>query len=119
MGINAIVIDDDKDVQSVFAELLQINNIDVIGTGYNGKEAVELYRKHKPDVVFMDVMMPEYDGFYGLKNIRDSDPNAIVVLVTGSINVEEKLYKCGATAILPKPIDMDKIMSIVNKFCIH
>lgn len=119
MGINAIVIDDNVDVQRVFVELLQINNVDVIGTGHNGKEAVELYKKHTPDIVFIDVMMPEYDGFYGLKNIREHDPNAIVVLVTGSINVESELDDCNATAILPKPIDMDKIMSIVNKFCIH
>lgn len=119
MKINSIVIDDNDDVREVFAELLQINDVDVIGTGCNGKEAVELYQKHTPDVVFMDVMMPEYDGFYGLKNIKEYDPNAIVVLVTGSVNVGTQLDNCNATAIIAKPIDIDKIKSVVNKFCIH
>jgi two-component system, chemotaxis family, chemotaxis protein CheY len=119
MGITAIVVDDNNDMRRVFVELLQISNIDVVGTGNNGKEAVELYQKHKPNIVFMDVMMPEYDGFYGLKKIKECNENAVVALVTGSINVEDKLDDCNATAVLPKPIDMDKIMSIVNQFCIH
>ena len=119
MSISAIVIDDDKDLKDIFVELLQINNVNVVGTGDNGKQAFELYQKHKPDVVFMDVMMPEYDGLYGLKNIGEYDPNAVIVLVTGSVNVGNMLDNCKATTILPKPIDMDKIKSIVNKFCIQ
>ena len=117
MGVKAIVVDDNKDVRRVFVELLQISNIDVVGTGTNGKEAVELYQKHKPDIVFIDAMMPEYDGFYGLEKIRAYDPNAVVAIVTGSINTEERLDDCNATTILPKPIDMDKIMNVVNQFC--
>lgn len=119
MKINVIVIDDDEDVRDSFADLLQLNNIDVAGTGCNGKEAVELYQKHKPNVVFMDVFMPEYDGLYGLKNIKEYDPNAIVVLVTGSRNIGSELNNCNATAVIAKPMDMDKIKSIMNKFCIH
>ncbi len=119
MGINAIVIDDNEDVQRVFVELLQISNINVVDTGHNGKEAVELYQKHSPDVVFIDAMMPEYDGFYGLEKIREYDPNAVVVLVTGSINVKSELDDCKATAVIPKPIDMNKVKNIVNKFCVQ
>lgn len=119
MKINAIVIDDDKDVRDSFADLLQINNIEVAGTGRNGKEAVELYQKHKPDIVFMDVMMPEYDGLYGLKKIRECDPNANVVLVTGSRNIGNELNDCNATAVIVKPMNIDKIKNIVNKLCIN
>ena len=67
----------------------------------------------------MDIHMPEYDGFYGLKNIKESNPNAVVVLVSGSIDIDEKLEEYGATAILPKPFDMNKIKELVNKLCIH
>lgn len=119
MNIKAIVVDDDKDVKDVFVELLQHSNISVIATGSNGKEAAELYRKHKPDVVFMDVMMPNYDGLYGLEKIREQDANAKVILVTGSINFDSELDDCNATAVLPKPINMNKIINVVNQFCIH
>lgn len=119
MKIRAIVIDDNKDIQNVFAELLHFNNVEVIGKGSSGKEAAELYKKLHPDIVFIDAMMPEYNGFYGLEKIREYDPKSIIVLVTGSINVEDEIDGCGATAILPKPIDMTKIMNIVEKFCIQ
>lgn len=95
--INAIVVDDDKDVSDVFIELLQINEINVVGNGVNGKDAVELYQKLHPDIIFMDAMMPQYDGFYGLEKIMEYDPNARVIMVTGSANVEDKLV-----AVLPQ-----------------
>ena len=91
MGIRALVVEDDKDVKDVFVELLQLSKVDVIGKGSNGKEAIELYKKLHPDIVFIDVLMPEYDGFYGLEKIKEYDPKAIVVMVTGSENSEEKL----------------------------
>ncbi len=119
MGITAIVVDNDKDVKDVFVELLHYSNISVIATGSNGKEAAELYQKHRPDFVFMDVMMPEYNGFYGLEKIREYDIKAKVILVTGSINVENEIDNCDATAILPKPISMNKIIEIVNQFYVH
>src|SRR5574337_2001946 len=118
MSISAIVIDDDKNIRCVFTELLQIAKFNVIATGKNGKEAAELYQKLRPDVVFIDALMPEYDGFYGLEKIKEFDPNALVIMVTGSINVDRRLDRCKATAILPKPINMDKIINVVNGFCV-
>ena len=117
MSVRAIVVDDDKGVRAVFTELLQIANFEVIGTGRNGKEAAELYESLKPDVVFIDALMPEYDGFYGLEKIREQDPRAIVVMVTGSISVDDRLEACKASAIIPKPINMDKLVKVVNRFC--
>ncbi|MGI0102529.1 MAG: response regulator [Nitrosotalea sp.] len=118
-GIDAIVVDDNKDLLDVFVELLQFHGINVIGSGFNGKDAVKLYQKLHPNAVFMDAIMPEYDGFYGLEKIREYDPDATVFLVTGSANIEKKLDSCHATAILEKPIDMSKIMNTINRFCAH
>ncbi len=119
MYLKAIVVDDDKSVRSVFTELLQIAKFNVIGTGANGKEAVELYQKLRPDVVFIDALMPEYDGFYGVKKIKEYDPNAVIVMITGSVDVDERLEQCSVTAVLPKPIDMNKIINVTNKFCVQ
>lgn len=119
MSLRAIVVDDDANVRNVFTELLQIAKFTIVGTGTNGKEAYELYQRHSPDVVFIDALMPKYDGLYGLERIKEHDPNAIVVMVTGSVDVDNRLDGCKATAVLPKPIDMEKIMNVVNKFCIQ
>jgi len=59
--IRAVVVDDDKDTVALFSEILLGNNINVVGKGYNGQEAAFLYQKLKPDVIFLDVIMPVYD----------------------------------------------------------
>ena len=114
---SVIVVDDDRDTVEVFCEFLKIKGIDVLGYGYNGEEAVELYEKLKPDIVFCDVMMPQYDGFYALKKIRGIDPNAKVIMVTADMtsDTEEQLKKLNATAVVYKPYEIDGIMETIDK----
>ena len=114
---SVIVVDDDRDTVEVFCEFLSIKGIDVLGNGYNGEEAVELYEKLKPDIVFCDVMMPQYDGFYALKKIRGIDPNAKVIMVTADMtsDTEEQLKKLNATAVVYKPYEIDGIMETIDK----
>jgi two-component system chemotaxis response regulator CheY len=66
----AAVIDDDKDTVEVFAEYLQICKVNVVAFGYDGKAAVDIYKKYRPDIVFLDMLMPQYDGIYALREIR-------------------------------------------------
>ena len=113
----AIVIDDDPDVAAVFTEYLMMNGIDVLGKGHNGKVAIELYQKFRPDIVFLDLMMSEYDGFYGLQNIKQLDPLAKIVMVTADPTEEssQKMKKLGADMIIYKPFEIDEILSAINR----
>lgn len=113
----AIVIDDDKDVLDLFSEYLKIIQVNVIGTGHDGKRALELYQEKKPDIVFVDLAMPEYDGIFALKNIRKIDPRAKVVIVTGNLqkDVSEELDYLSPDKILQKPFEVDKIVEAVNE----
>ncbi|MGI0065968.1 MAG: response regulator [Nitrosotalea sp.] len=115
--ITAIVIDDDRDTVSVLSDFLQIKGIKVIGNGYDGLEAVEIYKKLKPDVIFLDVMMERYDGLYALEKIREIHPNALVIMVTADMtnDTHEKLLNLNASAIIYKPYDINEIMHILNK----
>jgi len=114
---SVIVVDDDQDTVEVFCEYLKIKGLDVLGKGYNGEEAVELYEKLKPDILLCDVMMPNHDGFYALKKIRSIDPNAKVIMVTADMtsDTEEKLKKLNATALVYKPYEIDGIMETIDK----
>ena len=114
---SVIVVDDDRDTVEVFCEYLSIKGLDVLGKGYNGEDAVELYEKLKPDIVFCDVMMPQYDGFYALKKIRGIDPNAKVIMVTADMtsDTEEQLKELNATAVVYKPYEIDGIMDTIDK----
>src|SRR5574339_847316 len=91
--VKVIVVDDDVDTVEVFCEYLEIKDITVLGRGYNGKTAVELYEKYRPDIALLDVMMPEYDGFFGLENIKSINPDAKVIMVTANLtfDTEKKL----------------------------
>ena len=114
---NAIVVDDEKDVLDVFCEYLRVKNINVLATGNNGLDAVNLYKRFKPDVVLMDLIMPQYDGFYGLEKIRQFDPDSKVIIFSASLTPEyiKTLRQMKVSAITQKPYDMDLVIKLIDK----
>lgn len=102
----AVVIDDDHDIVDTFCEYLELKNVHVLGKGYNGKDAVELYQKFRPDIVFLDVMMPNYTGFYALEKIKSIDPDAMIIMATADQTEEtgDKLAELNASYVIYKPI---------------
>ncbi len=115
--IKAIVVDDDSDVREIFIELLEMNDIQVVANGINGKEAVELYKMHHPDFVFLDYLMPEYDGLYAIEKIREFDPHGKIILVSGS-HFERNVLGDTVKAIIKKPIEISEIFKAINKIII-
>lgn len=115
--VSAIVIDDDKDTTDVFVDYLELLKVDVWGVGYNGKTAVELFELHRPDLVFLDLMMPEYDGFYALERIHKIDPAAKVIVVTADLrnDTEEMLRRLNPTEIIYKPYNPDQLKTIIER----
>ena len=112
----ALVVDDDEDTVNLFVEFLDICNVTVIGKAFDGKEAEQIYKELNPDVIFSDVMMPNYDGFYALENIKKINSNAIMVMITGDVRSDtiKRLEDLGADAIIYKPFDMQKVVNTVN-----
>lgn len=115
--VKVVVVDDDVDTVEVFCEYLEIKDIKVVGRGYNGKTAVDLYESLKPDIVLLDVMMPEYDGFYGLENIRKIDPAAKVIMVTADLtyDTEKKLKELNSSAVIYKPYEIDSVIETIHR----
>ena len=116
MNSTVIVIDDDKDQVYLLSEILESSGKQVNGIGYNGKEAVELYEKHKPDIVFLDIMMPEYDGFYAIDRIKKIKADAKIIAITGDMSekTQQKL-EANNIPILYKPYDI----STIAKVCVE
>jgi len=106
-NVNVIVIDDDYNTVEVFAEFLELIKVNVVGKGYDGKDAVNLYEQLKPDIVFLDVMMPNFDGFYALENIKKINPNALLVMITADLTIETetKLDNLKPASVVYKPFD--------------
>jgi len=114
----AIVIDDDKETVSVFCECLQNMDVNVRGFGYNGKQAVELYERFQPDVVFLDLLMPEYDGFYALAKMREINPDSKVFVITANHLTERDEVRLGQlkpTRVVTKPFDIGDIKAFVSE----
>ncbi|NDB46717.1 MAG: response regulator [Nitrososphaeria archaeon] len=115
--VRVVVVDDDIDTVEVFCEYLQIKGVDVIGKGYDGKSAIELYEKLRPDIILLDVMMPDYDGFYGLAGVRVIDPAAKVIMVTADLtsDTERKLKNLNTSAIVYKPYEIDGVVDTIHR----
>jgi len=111
----ALVIDDDRVSTQLFADLLRMIDVNVVASGFDGKDAVRLYKKYRPDIVFTDIMMPENDGFYALEEIRKFDSHAKVVAVTADLTDETatKLKKLNISAVIYKPYDTEDIKKML------
>lgn len=114
--ITAIVIDDDITTVEVFSEILELKGFKVIGKGYDGTQAVQLFESLRPDIVFLDVMMINVDGIAALEYIRKIDPAAVVIMVTADVRntTEEKLKHLRPSAVIYKPFDINLLFSTVE-----
>ncbi len=108
-----VIVEDDHDVAEVLEEYLRLKGINVLAKGYNGLEAVQLYKKLRPDYVLLDMLMPIYDGFYGLRKIQEFDSKAKVIILSASVTEEEqdKLRALGVSAIFQKPYEIDSLVA--------
>jgi len=111
----AVVIDDDPDAVDLFSDYLENKGVEVVGKGHDGSEGFELFKKLNPDIIFLDVIMPKYDGFYTLKKIREINSNAKVIMVTADFSPEtkKKLKEMNATDIIYKPYDRKAIDKVI------
>ena len=111
----ALVVDDDNDAVEMFSDYLEIKGVKVSGKAHDGKEGVELYKKLKPDIVFLDVIMPEYNGLYALNKIREINPDAKVVMLTADMSPDtrKKLREMKPAGVIYKPYDVEKIIDNV------
>ena len=118
MAKRIITTDDAPIIRLMIKDILvECGKYDVVAECANGREAVEKYKELKPDLVTMDIVMPEMDGIQALEEILKFDPNAKVVMVT-AIDQRDSLMKAirlGATDYIVKPFEADRVMSAVQK----
>jgi len=113
-----ILITDDALFMRVTLKNLLVNNgYDVVGEAINGKEAVERYSTHHPDVVFMDITMPIMDGIAATRAIKARDPNANVIMCTamGQKNLVMEAIQAGAKDFIVKPFSPERVLESIIK----
>lgn len=98
---------------------LEGSRFELAATAKNGKEAVEQYKQQKPDVVLLDIVMPEETGIDALEKLLSVDPKACVVMVS-SLGTEQAVLDClkkGAKNFLQKPFEQEGLIALLEKVC--
>lgn len=116
MSKRIIIVDDAPVIRLVLHDLLESAGFEVVAEGENGVEAVEKYRELKPDLITLDITMPEKDGIEALREIRAFDPAAKVVMVT-ALDERDSLVdavKSGASDYVMKPFEEERVLSSIR-----
>lgn len=111
-----LVVDDAEFLRVRISKMLSSEGHEII-EAENGVKAVETYKKAHPDVVLMDITMPEMDGLTALREIRSYDSSAKVVMLTalGQESVVLEAIKAGARDFVVKPFEKERVLSAVAK----
>ena len=112
-----ILIAEDDDLLLKVLQQVFMNNNFIVDTADNGINALELYQAHKPDVILMDIDMPEKDGWEVLRRIRKENDVVPIIIMTGikiSADDLKKSYDLGATNYIRKPFSHNEIIAIAN-----
>ena len=115
--IKVLIADDIQILRQGLEAVFSLDSdIKVVGQAANGKEAFEMCIKHSPDVVLMDMRMPDYDGEYGTRQIKAHFPNIKVLVLTTFDDSEtvRKAVACGADGYILKEMENEKIISAVK-----
>jgi two-component system, NtrC family, nitrogen regulation response regulator NtrX len=120
MSRRILVIDDEQGIRAALGQLLEYEGYDV-RTVANANEGIAEYQKWRPHLVFLDVKMAGMDGMEALKKIRELDPNATVVMISGhaTIRTAVEATQAGAYEILEKPLDTDRILVMLRNALSH
>ena len=115
MGNQILLVDDDIDLLATFEESLSLRGYDVI-TAKNGNEAIEQHKEQKPCITFMDIKMPEMDGYETFSKIKEISHDAKIVFLTGhETNSKTQIARNnGLIDILEKPIITEKLIELIK-----
>ena len=117
MAKNILICDDAAFMRMMIKDILTKNGYNVAGEAENGAKAVEKYKEVKPDLVMMDITMPEMDGIQALKAIKVADPGATVIMCSamGQQAMVIESIQSGAKDFIVKPFDKDRVLEAVKK----
>ncbi len=112
-----LIVDDDNVMRTLLRGILRSEAYEIIGEARNGLLAVEAVQRYNPDIVCLDVVMPEMDGLEALQAIKEARPETVVVMVTGSPskeNVQESIQG-GAAGFIIKPFNAAKVLDTLSR----
>ncbi|WP_068786043.1 response regulator [Paenibacillus phocaensis] len=117
MANRILIVDDAAFMRMMIRDILTKNGFEVVGEAQDGAQAVEKFKELHPDLVTMDITMPEMDGIAALKEIRKLDSNARVIMCSamGQQAMVIDAIQAGAKDFIVKPFQSDRVIEAINK----
>ncbi|MEH2942676.1 response regulator [Lachnospiraceae bacterium KK002] len=117
MAKNILICDDAAFMRMMIKDILTKNGYNIAGEAENGLKAVEKYNETKPDLVLMDITMPEMDGIQALKQIKAADPSACIIMCSamGQQAMVIEAIQSGAKDFIVKPFQAERVLEAVKK----
>src|SRR5690606_10007425 len=112
-----LIVDDAKLMRMTLSNILTKANHEIVGEGDNGRDAVDVYRQLTPDLVTLDITMPEMSGLDAIKEIRKEFPHAKVIMCSamGQQKMVVESIEAGAKDFIVKPFDEGRVVEAVNR----
>src|SRR5690349_9328084 len=120
MARRILIIDDEQGIRAALGQLLEFEGYEVKAVA-NAVDGISEYQKQRPDLVFLDVKMAGIDGVEALKKLKEIDPSAVVVMISGHATIQTAVEatQLGAYDILEKPLDTDRILVTLRNALQH
>jgi len=112
-----LIVDDAAFMRMMIKDILVNNGFEIAGEANNGLKAVELYKKDRPDLVTMDITMPDMDGITAVKEIKKLDPSAKIIMCSalGQQTMVMDAIQAGARDFIVKPFQPDRVIEALKK----
>ena len=116
--ISVLICDDSILARKQLKDVISTLGTPAFHEAADGVDAVSKYKEVKPDMVFMDIVMPKQDGIETVRAITSFDPNAVIIMVSslGTMSQLKAAIELGAQDFVQKPFNKDQIIAIVNKY---
>ncbi|MFZ5650399.1 MAG: response regulator [Bacillota bacterium] len=117
MGKRIMIVDDAAFMRMMIKNILLKNGYEVAGEAENGKMAVNMYSETRPDLVTMDITMPEMDGIDAVKAIRSMDSSASIIMCSamGQQSMVMDAIQAGAKDFIVKPFQQDRLLQAIER----
>ncbi|OLS01533.1 response regulator [Tissierella creatinophila] len=117
MSKRVLIVDDAVFMRMKLRDILEKNGYQVVAEAQNGVEAVEKFKQEKPDLVTMDITMPEMDGVAALKEIKSQDKDAKIIMCSamGQQSMVMEAIQSGALDFIVKPFDTDRVLQSLER----
>lgn len=113
--LTAMVVEDEGVANELLSSTFK-NFFSEVSSAFNGKEALEMYERLQPDIIFVDIVMPEMDGIELSRKLREMNPNQIIIVISASNDIQKisESIEIGVNSFIQKPIDTKKIIELLS-----